>query len=542
MIHPNSTTSKRRPNASSAPSNDPVLPTHYQPAYSSVKEVSLSDPRARRKRLFVYLFAFMTMLALSYLLDIRRASVRSRSAKVQLSLPSAPLASLSDGLSASASEEGGNTGASVAKENEENLESIPSLSVGAAAPTSSTSGATTESLDSVGDGVKKVVGDVNLSDQELKDDVDQLLAHVAEEEGANSNTTVPAPVVEKSSEEIVKEGVKEGVKGLANSILGVVGASSESSTDTAVKTGLNITGNSTEGTEVKLNSEDQFLESQKRMDVLLTDETVKVFTDENDLRTLQALALQATRGDCEHKSGAEKSLFKTDAEAASDVDIERTDPLWGAWCLFSGSYKTDAMRDYVTKQKVVEDKMMAAKTAQETNTTLLSGSFDANAASLDDVLTPEQQSALREKLDTISKHLHESDVRYLAALSLQATFGDCGPYGKETDTPSLRLDESAVELRKLREPLLDQAVVRKEGPQWGAWCVLQGKKRTLAATDLSQRVDLLIDQWTRSQSAVASAEIEETLGVDIENSDKTLEKTRDSIGLIGGGEEKPTVS
>lgn len=473
------------------------------------------------------------MLALSYLLDVRRASVRNRSSKVQLSLPSAPLASLSDGLSVSTTEEGGNTGASVAKENELNTESLSPVSVGAAAPTSSTSGATTDSVDNIGEGVKKVVGDVNLSDQELKDDVDQLLAHVAEEEGANSNATVPAPVVEKSSEEIVKEGVKEGVKGLANSILGVVGASSETTSDATVKAGVNVTANSTEGAGIRLNSEDQFLESQNRMDVLLSDEAVKTYTDENDLRTLQALALQATRGDCEQKSGVEKSLFKTDAEAASDVDIERTDPLWGAWCLFSGSYKTDAMRDYVTKQKVVEDKMMAAKTAAETNSTILSGAFDPNAASLDDVLTPEQQSALREKLDTISKHLHESDVRYLAALSLQATFGDCGPYGKEAETTSLRLDDTVVELRKLREPLLDQAVVRREGPQWGAWCVLQGKKRTLAATDLSQRVELLIDQWTRSQSAVANAEIEETLGADIEDTDKMVERTEDSIGVDG---------
>lgn len=469
----------------------------------SAKE-PLSDPRSRRRRLFLYVVAFGLMLALSSVLDVRRATLRNRNAKVQLSLPSASLSSLSDGLAVGANGEAPTQ--TVAHREPVEVE-VPAGGSAvdpnvpmAVAPTST-------GVQGVGVGEKVPAdgvgagGDVNLSDQELKDDVDQLLAHVAEEEGkgidggvANGTTGVSGSGVGGVK---IKEEGGGGVKSLASSFLGVVGGS-------AAEEGANGTVAGVEG-DVKLNSEEVFEGAQRRMEALLGEEGVKKFADENDLRTLQALALQATRGDCEQKSGAEKSLFKTDAEAASNVDIERTDPLWGAWCLFVGSYKTDAMRDYVTKQRVVEDKMMAAKAAEQANMTLVGTvtKFDPNAASLDDVLTPEQQSGLRSKMDTIASHLHESDVRYLAALSLQATFGDCGPYGKEK-AAVLREGETAIELRKLREPLLDQTVVRREGAQWGAWCVLQGKKRTSAAAELSHRVDLLIDQWAKSQTGAAA--------------------------------------
>lgn len=313
-----------------------------------------------------------------------------------------------------------------------------------------------------------------LSDQELKDDVDQLIAHVDEETAAENVTshTSTAPLTTNiplhSSH--------------ANALGQVTNAPSE---------------NSTAETDVRLNSEEHFDGAQKRLDALLADDNVKAAIDQNDLRTLQALALQATRGDCEQKSGAKgSSLFKTDAEAASNVDIEKTDPLWGAWCIFMGSYKTDAMRDYVTKQQVIQEKLDMSPRPNVSNV----ASFDPDAASLDDVMTPEQQSALRLQTDRIMSHLREHDVRYLAALSLQATFGDCGPYGEQV-VPEAKDGETPSELRKLREPLLEQTVVRKEGALWGAWCVMQGKKRSSAATDLSHRVDLLVDQLSKSQAA-----------------------------------------
>lgn len=469
--------------AASASHSELLLPTHH----SNLKEM-VPDPRARRRRLILYMLAFSTMLALSSLLDIRRASVRTRTAKVHLSLPSASLSSLSDDLSAGSAE----TAVTPQKTGKEDSDGNPAAtngahSIAAAAPTSSTA--------SNGEGVSEGTGaDVNLSEQELRDDVDQLLAHVAEEESnaAASNATSGAVGGDK--------GTEERVTSFASSLLGVVGGKSD------VRESSTLATNSTNGDfETKLNSEEHFSGAHKRMEILLADDSLKHFVDENDLRTLQALALQATRGNCEQKVGAEGSLFKTDAEIALNVDIEKTDPLWGAWCLFAGSYKTDAMRDYVTKQKVVEDKLFAAKASADANVTSVVTPFDPNAASLDDVLTPEQQSTLRGKMDTIASHLHEADIRYLAALSLQATFGDCGPYGKETKAAPKEV-EVVLELRKLREPLLDQTVVRKEGAQWGAWCVLQGKKRAAAAADLSHRVDLLIDQWTKSQTTAAESE------------------------------------
>lgn len=464
---------------------------------------SPSLPISRRRRLILYSVTFAAMLAMSSVLDVRRAALKHRHSKVQLSLPSASsLSSLSnvdhdDDSPVSATDiHPGQQNPSISLRPGD--PSPPDASANLSAPTISKTPADAEA--------PVVKGDPVLSEQELKDDVDQLIAHVAQEEQGATNASAPVSPVpnpaapEPATEEKKELTVPKPVQQIANTFLGLGGDSNTApAPDSATQT------NSTaEATEVKLNSEESFLSSQKRLQALLTDESMKLYADENDLRALEALALQATRGDCEQRSGAEGgSLFKTDAEAASNVDIERTDPLWGAWCLFMGSYKTDAMRDYVTKQRVVEEKMISAKGQAEANVTAIVPAFDPNAASLDDVMTPEQQSALKEKMDTISSHLREYDVRYLAALSLQATFGDCGSYGSEAGAAT-KEPENSMELRKLTEPLMDQSVVRREGAQWGAWCVLQGKKRTSAASELTQRVDLLVNQLSKSQAAIQS--------------------------------------
>ncbi|CAN8066086.1 unnamed protein product [Agarophyton chilense] len=273
---------------------------------------------------------------------------------------------------------------------------------------------------------------------------------------------------------------------------------------------------------------------------MLADSHTQPLIDENDLRTLQALQLQATRGDCEHSSDRDATLFKTDAEVASNLDIERSDPLWGAWCLFLGSYKTDAMRDFVTKQQLLEHRVAALREQlpDQLNLTHASSDFDPDAASLDDVITPEQQSALRANIDRILSHLREIDVRYLAALSLQATFGDCAPYAPPAH-PDHPVDSADARLlRLLKEPLLEQTAVRRQGAQWGAWCVLQGKKRATAASHLAHRVDMLVDQLSKSEAeaeakdaadaAAAAAAAEHTLAEEERRADRTL---HDELGL-----------
>ncbi|KAI0563925.1 hypothetical protein FGB62_32g09 [Gracilaria domingensis] len=258
--------------------------------------------------------------------------------------------------------------------------------------------------------------------------------------------------------------------------------------------------------DVRLNSQQYFDDAQARLERMLADSHTKPLIDENELRTLQALQLQATRGDCESASDRDATLFKTDAEAASNMDIERSDPLWGAWCLFLGSYKTDAMRDFVTKQQVLEHRVAALREQAplSTNDTDSHAEFDANAASLDDVMTPEQQSSLRANIDRIMSHLRDIDVRYLAALSLQATFGDCAPYVPNVEPEELS-EPPEQQLRVLKEPLLDQTAQRREGAQWGAWCVLQGKKRGTAASQLMQRVDMLVDQLSKSEAEASES-------------------------------------
>lgn len=468
---------------------------------------------SRRKRFLVYTIAFATMLALSSILDDRRAIFKQRRSKVQLVLPSgSSFSSISESENSADNILGPLTDPAQADPSQKRIPNAIAPSKPLQNPKEPVAAdqvsdvALPPSYPTEDFPLKST--DVNLSEQELKDDVDQLIAHVDQEATidanaaiANSSLFYPANGTARSdpvhsSSSLLNEPA-------SNSRDSSAGVSPSASLDSATtKNDATSATNATLSTEseVRLNSEEHFNSAQKRLEQIIADEQSKVYLDETDLLTLHALSLQATRGDCEHKSGAEGgSLFKTDAEAASNLDIERTDPLWGAWCLFMGSYKTDAMRDFVTKQRVVEEKVMTAISSNNTALNATIAHFDPNAASLDDVMTPDEQSALRMQTDTILAHLQDHDIRYLAALSLQATYGDCGPYGKELET-QLKESTEGTELRKLVDPLLGQSVVRRQGAQWGAWCVMQGKKRIVAASELVQRVSLLNDQLTKSQA------------------------------------------
>lgn len=457
---------------------------------------ALDDGRlavSKRRRFILYTMAFATMLALSSVLDVRRASLRNRRSKLQLTLPSSSsLSSLSDTAAA------GDVPTSGASSNLDSSSSGMHRPVadddtrvfdddnGARNPGNS-NGMGELVIEKPLDATNKR-GDIQLSQQELDDGVDQLIAHVEQESMTeDTNTTLSSNAAQSTRSDTVP--TKTSGNG--------------SPTDTGT---TSVTVNSTAGVdEIRLNAADQFNGAVKRLNDLLRDTRYKAFVDENDLRTLQALELQATRGDCELKSGASGGLFKSDAEAASGLDIERTHPLWGAWCLFMGSYKTDAMHDYVKKEQVLEQKIKAGvEMSTQGNLTqeAEAAPFDANAASLDDVMSPDLQSKLRGQAQLVIDHLHDNSLRYLAALSLQATLGDCGPYGREKVI--LREGETRAELRKLQEPLLEQTVARKEGALWGAWCVLQGKKRSTAASELSERVAILVDQLTKSQASDSS--------------------------------------
>lgn len=468
----------------------------------------------RRRRFIMYTLAFALMLGMSSVLDVRRAALRNRHAKLQLSLPSSSLSSLSDSTdetdtmtsTSSASSTGTSAGDSSKVSSGTAAVPVAADRLPPAPLNHAPNGADTAPQDKH----SEPRHDYRLSQQELDDGVDQLIAHVDQEEsatgaGAGSSGTSAANTTAVDSTSINNaSGTDAGAKpngGNSDVQLGQLPYGAD---------GSSPLGNTTISDNVPLNAEDHFRSAVLRITALLRDETTKRFVDENDVRTLQALELQATRGDCELKSGTGTgSLFKTDAEAASYIDIERTHPLWGAWCLFMGSYKTDAMRDYVTKEQVVEHKVSVLRdaTAQNNSSTTpvsvntASTPFDPTAASLDDVLSPEQQSALRVQTEMVASHLGDNDLRYLAALSLQATFGDCGPYGREALVPvDVKDGEERAELRRLREPLFEQTVTRKEGALWGAWCVMQGKKRTTAAADLTHRVELLVEQLTKSQA------------------------------------------
>lgn len=532
-----------------------------------VEESRLTVSR-RRRRFIVYSLAFAIMLAMSSMLDVRRDALRNRHAKLQLSLPSASLSSLSDpeddsdatsmtsvdsasglalngvhptvavpvgvdNLSLPSSQQKEkddvkNEPSSQLKQQrseekeEKEQEESPSQQH---APQEHLSQDTTNSgsTDATHERPVDPRHNYRLSQQELDDGVDQLIAHVDEEESAASATT--------NNTSLPIDANSETTSSSTDNRVATDGDASKTDQTTTSDIAADST-NSTTSEDLRLGAEDYFRGAIQRLAGLLRDETTRRLVDENDLRTLQALELQATRGDCELKSGASGgSLFKTDAEAASHIDIERTHPLWGAWCLFMGSYKTDAMRDYVTKEQVVEHKVSTIRATAGNESEIIEPPppppFDPSAASLDDVMSPDQQSALRSQTEMIVSHLAANDLRYLAALSMQATFGDCGPYGRENVPVENHDGEEKVQLRKLREPLFEQTVIRKEGALWGAWCVMQGKKRSTAASDLSHRVELLVDQLTKSQAADQEDSPSSLSGdeADTETASKTLDSS-----------------
>lgn len=539
----------------------------------------------RRRRFILYTLTFATMLAMSSVLDVRRAALTNRHAKLQLSLPSASLSSLSDpsdevpptqASTTTAVNEAITPTTAASKNNERNngLNTDPNNNTKNQqfiVPNgqhnnndndqnqSNTNAPATQPPPVAADRLPTPPGDIpppdsvvgppkqySLSQQELDDGVDQLIAHVDQEESAansvlsDNSTSTKTDANDKAVNIDAESDSKQAstsadAKPPPNSSTSTVKDSQPGSVDDAAAAAAALLngGNSTE--DVKLNAEDTFRVSSQRFKELLSDEKSKMLVDENDKLTLQALELQATRGDCELKTGS--SLFKTDAELASNEDIERTQPIWGAWCLFMGSYKSDAMRDYVTKELAVEHKIQtslqalnlskleqqdisSAPTASTVSTDGTSSTakqsningttFDPTAASLDDVMTPEKQSELRRQAEMVVAHLQENDLRYLAALSLQATFGDCGPYGRETllEVAAVKTggESERTELRKLREPLFEQTATRQKGALWGAWCVMQGKRRSTAAANLSSRVELLVEQLTRSQEAAEAEE------------------------------------
>lgn len=502
------TNGKRRVSVNPPHLSAPIMPSSTEPSlkpsYSTHDDLRHSI--TRRRKFIVYSIVLAVLIGISSVLDVRRTSLRNRQAKIQLQLPSSSslssLSSLSDSItSPSSSSSSSSTSTSSSNSQHSSHASDLSLPLGhptirpptVAAPVSSPRKPDTParphapihapvSASDLGhdDHDAKPPG-VNVSDQELKDSVDQLIAHVDEEEQTSatvSNTTSAVATGPTTADAQPPPAVPVPPAPHAPPVV----------SDT---------------NDTRLNSQEHFDGAQKRLQALMADEETKTLVDENDHRTLQALALQATRGDCTQKTG----FFKTDAEAASNDDVERTDPLWGAWCLFMGSYKSDAMRDFVTKLRVVEEKVASVRDAMISGgnvTASVDTGFDPNAASLDDILTSDQQSALRSQMETISSHLSDEDRRYLAALSLQATFGDCGPYGREP-LPERKEGEEKPELRKLREPLLDETVVRRSGALWGSWCVMQGKKRTAASGELTSRVELLVEQLSKTRAAAAAA-------------------------------------
>lgn len=536
------------PLAPKAHSSPPPLP--LPPALSLVA--------GRRRRLFAYLAAFAIMLALSSVLDLRRAAVSAKkSEKITLSLPGATAPTTdtttpADGAAIADAAVNTGTGtthskiasqtltnAGVVESHTHTQNTIPTLNsattANSASGTTSTGGSTTGSTTASGTGPTAIPGS-KLSDQELKDDVDQLISHVEQEASANTtatntgtntasdNTQIPASTTsssdptpsdvhakypnthEKQGDDAGNRATQPGVQVLHDGSVSNSGVVTGTVPVVAVK---NETTASDEGATI----EEQFTAAQTAMDGLPSNETLRPLLESRteELRTLKALALQSTRGDCEKAAEpAAGSLFKTDAEA-SGADIEKADPLWGAWCAYSGRYRSDAMRQYLAQTRVfravleteLEKRASGATTPDDTPR------FDDMAATLDDVLTPDAQALLRAKATAILPHLSDADARLLAALSLQATLGDCAPYALKSEharTNALKgqsddQNGSKQPPRSLIDPLFGRQATRGEGVLWGAWCVFANQKRATIAAKLTDRVD---EFWKQLNDAAAA--------------------------------------
>ncbi len=437
----------------------------------------------RRRRLFAYLSAFAIMLALSSMLDLRRAALSAkRHDRITLQPPPGPPATSVDEDSHPAD------GAAIAHEAEllqkqgasrppplvPNTDHSETHGDDIHALPNSKSSAPTGTVTHPQPG--PAAPDRKLSDQELADDVDQLISHVEQEKAvANSTGATPAndttTVHQHSATATASTASTAPTTVLSHGK--VVGTSEMASPGPAANHTLDDAGATVE---------EQFAAAQKAMDGAAANDTLRPYLDAQEARTLKALALQGARGDCEKAvdpSGG--ALFKTDADAASG-DIEKTDALWGAWCVFSGRYRSDAMRDYVARTKALRARL-AAK-AQDNAPPDHAEPFDDTAATLDDVLGPDEQAALRAKADRVVPHLSEADARLLAALALQATLGDCAPYARKKPDGA----------RELVEPLFGKKATRGEGTLWGAWCVFARRKRVAAVATLKDRIDQFYKQ------------------------------------------------
>lgn len=491
--------SKRRNGGVSA--NISLLPKAPAAATTTIP-ATISFVAGRRRRLFAYLAAFAVMLALSSMLDLRRAALSAkRHDRITLQAPPGSPATVIDEENSHPAD-----GAAVAHEaeliqNQNNpppppppppLVSNADHSPAHGDDVHSQHSNDDHNIDGTNTATTNSVNphDRKLSDQELADDVDQLISHV-EQEKAVANTSVSSHSNEtrinttKSSSTIItnttpvtdlKSSKSAGGSGGA---VPIVNSNNESPVPAANSTAETV--------------EEQFAAAQLAMDAAASNETLKRYLDPQEARTLKALALQGARGDCE-KAGDPSggSLFKTDAEAASG-DIEKTDPLWGAWCVFSGRYRSDAMRDYVARTRALRARLVAKAESGAVVTDPTTESFDETAATLDDVLPPEDQAVLRRKAETVVPHLSESDARLLAALALQATLGDCGLYSKDR-VKRREMDGSATPPRELVEPLFGKKALRGEGTLWGAWCVFARRKRAAAVATLKDRIEQFYKQ------------------------------------------------
>jgi len=228
-----------------------------------------------------------------------------------------------------------------------------SATVGPMPPSPSSTGTAASAAPSQGAGAS----DTNLSPQELRDDVDQLIAHVDAEE--KTTLAVPPPSAELAATEDGGPGsdVTFGTGLSLPSGGGVSPPVVDSTSGVAVadgaSTGSGVAANTTATGEVpRLSIEEEFLAAKARLKMN------SVYLGAGELLYMDALSLQATHGDCETASEG-GSLFKTDAEVATD-DVERGSAQWGAWCVFRGKYKSDAMRQFAAKERVLQDRIVAS--------------------------------------------------------------------------------------------------------------------------------------------------------------------------------------
>jgi len=245
--------------------------------------------------------------------------------------------------------------------------------------------------------------------------------------------------------------------------------------------------------------DDQFQQARERVQSQAA--SLAEVAGEAEYLAMQAMALQISHGDCERTSDDEehKSLFKTATESEAD-EVERTSPLWGAWCILRGRNRLDLMKEYLAKEEYLQAQRRRALESHERelanvpavpvveadNNTFAARNEtihqegktgteqeDSEAFGVEEIEAELLEPRTRVKELERENLVGDLEARYMEALYLQTLKGSCSR------------DKSKFELESLS--------VKRDTALWGAWCMFHDLSQEDAKVEYLRREGYLRD-------------------------------------------------